>query len=263
MPGKRMLLMGSALCVVLVAGGLVWRYLLASGAVTTATASPGATLLFGRPVLPTLHHPFIEFLKLVAAFLIGELVTTVHRVTHRGKPLDVAIQQAQVLLCVAGALMMIIIGDSLARAFGVAGGASIVRFRTPVQDPKDSMILFLALGLGMACGLGAFAIAGLGTAFLCTVLVWLSYSATERPRAMMLRVSAGAAGFPRAHVESVLSLHGIQFEAREVSDGAGLEVSYKVSLDRDLSIDELNEELREGGGAGITGLAWEKAKKQG
>ena len=74
------------------------------------------------------------------------------------------------LLCVSGAMMMIIIGNSLARAFGIAGAASIIRFRTPVDDPKDVTILFLLMGLGMSSGLGAFAVAGLGTAFLCIAL---------------------------------------------------------------------------------------------
>ena len=63
-------------------------------------------------------------------------------------------EQAQTLLCVSGAMMMIIIGNSLARAFGIAGAASIIRFRTPVDDPKDVTILFLLMGLGMSSGLG-------------------------------------------------------------------------------------------------------------
>ncbi len=53
------------------------------------------------------------------------------RAARRANP---ALEQAQVLLCVSGALMMIIIGSSLARAFGIAGAASIIRFRTPVED---------------------------------------------------------------------------------------------------------------------------------
>ena len=81
-----------------------------------------------------------------------------------------ALDQAQVLLCVAGALMMIIIGSNLARAFGIAGAASIIRFRTPVEDPRDITVLFILMGLGMAAGLGGFALAGLGTLFLCATL---------------------------------------------------------------------------------------------
>jgi len=63
---------------------------------------------------------------------------------------SVALEQAQILLCVFGALMTIVIRDSLARAFGIAGAARLIGFRTPVEDPIDTIILFLSLGLGMA-----------------------------------------------------------------------------------------------------------------
>jgi hypothetical protein len=96
---------------------------------------------------PTPVHrlqPFIELGKLVAAALIGALVSAVHEPVSRDRPRS--LEQAQVLLCVAGAMMMIIIGNSLARAFGIRGAAGIVRFRTPVDDPKDVTILFLLRG---------------------------------------------------------------------------------------------------------------------
>jgi hypothetical protein len=103
-------------------------------------------------------QPFIELSKMIAAALIGALVTAIHHPVGRDRPKS--LEQAQTLLCVSGAVMMIIIGNSLARAFGIAGAAGIVRFRTPVDDPKDVTILFLLMGLGMATGLGAFAVAG-------------------------------------------------------------------------------------------------------
>ena len=73
---------------------------------------------------------------------------------------------AQILLCVSGAMMMVLINDSLARAFGIAGAASLVRFRTPVDDPRDAAVMFLLIGLGMASGLGAFMLAGGGAAMV-------------------------------------------------------------------------------------------------
>ena len=96
-------------------------------------------------------------------------------------------EQAQTLLCVSGAMMMIIIGNSLARAFGIAGAASIIRFRTPVDDPKDVTILFLLMGLGMSTGLGSLAVAGLGTAFLCITLLALDQVARQSARVMVGR----------------------------------------------------------------------------
>jgi len=258
-PGRlgRIMLVGVVVCLGLVWGGLIWRDLLLTG------KFPDFLTLKSVPqILPTLHHPFLELLKLVAAFLIGGVLTNVHRYTRHGqKPVGRSIEHAQVLLCIAGALMMIIIGDSLARAFGIAGGASIVRFRTPVEDPKDAMILFLSLGLGMSCGLGAFAVAGLGTAFMCGVLVFLARPEPRRPRAMMLSLASSAAEFPTAHVQRVFERRGIQFETREVSHGDAAEVKYKVRLDPDLSLDALSDELRQGGDPGIKSVVWEQVKK--
>jgi hypothetical protein len=211
----------------------------------------------------TQHHPFIELLKLISAFLIGLVITAVHgRRTHSEAPLGVSMQHAQILLAVSGALMMIIIGDSLARAFGIAGAASIIRFRTPVEDPRDTIILFLLLGLGMSCGLGAFAVAGLGTAFLSVALLLLDRFQVKKPRAMNLAICADGANFPTAHVQDVFSRHGIRYETREISHGNEAGVKYRVHLDETVSLENLSEELRNSDAAGIKAVVWEKAKKR-
>ena len=115
-------------------------------------------------------HPMFESLKMFAAALIGFAVTGVRRVTRRDVARTRSLEPAQILVCVCGALMIIVIGNSLPRALGLAGGASIIRFRTPVKDAQDSTILLMLLGLGMACGLGEYEIAGAGTAFVCLLL---------------------------------------------------------------------------------------------
>src|SRR5207249_8046780 len=143
------------------------------------------------------------------------LITAIHQPAARERARSM--EQAQTLLCVSGAMMMIIIGNSLARAFGIAGAASIIRFRTPVDDPKDVTILFLLMGLGMSAGLGAFAVAGLGTAFLCTMLLALGQGSVPKSRAMLVGVAASGTEFPWAHVEGVFARNNIVGEAREIS----------------------------------------------
>jgi anti-anti-sigma factor len=244
---------GSAFCSALVWGGTAWF--------GPASAVP-AQLDFGLEdtALPA-SQPFLALLELVIAALIGLLVTVVHRPTLRDQPLSRSMVQAQVLLCVAGAMVMIIIGNSLVRAFGIAGAASIIRFRTPVEDPKDITILFLLMGLGMAAGLGAFAVAGLATAFLCVVLLVLDHlPSEEKPRAMIVELVAEGREFPTVHVESVFARNGIIFEPRDVSQGKEAAVKYHVALDKRLSLDELSAQLT-GGAAAIKSVAWKNAKK--
>jgi len=210
--------------------------------------------------LPVHRHPFLELAKLVAAALIGALVTAIHQPVSRDRPRS--LEQAQILLCVSGAIMMIIIGNSLARAFGIAGAAGIVRFRTPVDDPKDVTILFLLMGLGMATGLGAFAVAGLATAFLCIALLMLEQAATQRTRLMSVEMSAPGRQFPTRHVEAVLVRNEVVFEPREISQGkTNITVKYHAWLDPRASLDELSAQIM-AEGAGVESVSWDQVKRE-
>ncbi|MGH8630878.1 MAG: DUF4956 domain-containing protein, partial [Burkholderiales bacterium] len=217
----------------------------------------------GSPPAVTLSMALWQLLKLAAAAVLGLGITVVHKHYHRDKPLPRSLEQAQVLLCVAGALMMLIIGDSVARAFGVAGAASIIRFRTPVEDPKDTTLLFLLLGVGMACGLGAYWMAGLGSLFLCVMLVLLDRFGERKARTMMLEVVASGAEFPSEHVHRVLGATADFYEAREVAQGDEASVRYQVTLDPGASLSYLSQQLMSDGTAGVKSVAWEAPKRPG
>jgi anti-anti-sigma factor len=248
---------GAALCGTLVWVGLRWPMQLVGIDPVTQEA-----LESGRKMAIPLHpvQPFIELSKLVAALLIGALVTAIHVPVSRDRPRS--LEQAQTLLCVSGAMMMIIIGDSLARAFGIAGAAGIVRFRTPVDDPKDVTILFLLMGLGMATGLGAFAVAGLGTAFLCLSLLVLDRLATQKTRTLALEVSAPGRVFPTAQVEAILVRNAVVFEPREIQQGKNdVTVKFHTWLDPRTSLDDLSAQFM-AEGTGVSSVSWDQVKRE-
>jgi anti-anti-sigma factor len=208
-----------------------------------------------------LAHPLFELAKLVAAAIIGMLVTVVHRQHRHERSANPALDQAQVLLCIAGALMMIIIGNSVARAFGIAGAASIIRFRTPVEDARDITILFILMGLGMAAGLGALAVAGLGTLFLCAMIPILNVFSSERPRQMLVEIIADEREFPTAHVHHVFAINAILFEPREVSQGDEATAKYLTTLKPTDSLEDLSAQLMGDGKKGIKNVSWSPPKR--
>lgn len=197
--------------------------------------------------------------QMTAAALIGLLVTAVQREVQRDRPMNRSMEQAQVLLCVSGALMMIIIGNSLARAFGIAGAAAIIRFRTPVDDPRDTTILFLLLALGMAAGIGALPVAGVGTLALCALLPALDWFTGVTPRTASVECTAKGPEFPVQEVRSVFDRMGIPAEAREHVTGDIPRIKYVVSLAPAHRLEDLTEALIRD--AHLTGVAWDVRKK--
>ena len=197
--------------------------------------------------------------QLTAAALIGLLVTAVQREVQRDRPLNRSMEQAQTLLCVSGALMMIIIGNSLARAFGIAGAAAIIRFRTPVDDPRDATILFLLLALGMSAGIGALPVAGLGTLALCVLLPALDWFSGVTPRAASVECTAAGPEFPVQAVRGVFARLNIPADAREFVTGDLARMKYVVSLAPYHRLEDLTDALVKG--AGLTAVAWDIRKK--
>jgi hypothetical protein len=211
---------------------------------------------------PTQIHGLTEAGRLLVAASIGAMIVAVQRWTRRGRPLTRSMEQAHVLLCLAGALMMLIVGDSVARAFGIAGAAAIVRFRTPVEDPRDITVLFLLMALGMAAGLGLLPVAALGTAFVCGCLLVLPHGQGERPRAMKVALVAEGRQFPSTHVLKIFAAHQIAAEPLEFSHGKHASVRYRALLDRKTSIDVVSAQLLAGGAAGLSSVSWETPKKE-
>lgn len=251
----RVVIAGFGLCIVLVWAGVRWPHVLAVPGI--AAYLPGEALKDAPPI-----YPFLELLKLAVAALLGIVITSVHKYYHRDKQMSRSLEQAETLLCVAGALMMIIIGGSMARAFGVFGAASLIRFRTPVEDPKDTTILFLLLGIGMACGLGSFGVAGLATLFICVFLFVLDHLGEQKPRAMIIDLKSEGPEFPTTHVESIFAAYGVIFEPREVTHGKETSIRYYVSLLPNTPLDYMSDQLLAEGHSGIRSISWESPGKR-
>jgi anti-anti-sigma factor len=253
----RITVSGTLLCGTLVWLGLRWPNQLAGINEIAGEVIGGTKTGPAIPVHP--FQPFIELGKLVVAALIGLQITQIHQ--PAGRERGRAMEQAQVLLCVSGAMMMIIIGNSLARAFGIAGAASIIRFRTPVEDPKDVTILFLLMGLGMSSGLGAWAVAGLGTAFLCIALVALDHMSSQKARVMSVEIQATGREFPTTHVEGVFARNQVVWEPREISQSGDVTVKYHTWLDPRTSLEDLSSQLMSDR-AGVQSVSWEHPKRE-
>ncbi|MGE3808211.1 MAG: DUF4956 domain-containing protein [Gemmataceae bacterium] len=109
---------------------------------------------------------FATFYSFVIAFTYAR--------TYSGKKFSRNFAHSIILLGVLVSLVIAIIGNSVARAFGVFGALSIIRYRVPIRDPKDITFVLASVVVGLACGVQEYPEAGLATLFLI-VLVTVIY----------------------------------------------------------------------------------------
>lgn len=111
--------------------------------------------------------------NLFVALLCGLLISIVYRAIYNGPNYSPKFVQGMVVLSMITALVIMVIGNNLARAFGLVGAMSIIRFRTAVKDTHDIVFIFFALAAGMAAGVGLRLIAFSGTIFIGIVMLGL------------------------------------------------------------------------------------------
>ena len=125
------------------------------------------------------------FLRMALATLLGACVA--YRIWRPLMPFtsppSTQGAQTQTMIAAAGALMVVVIGDNVARAFGLVGLGSFIRFRSGISDPRDAAVMFVMIGIGMACGLGLPIMAIAGTVFVCVLLI--VFDATSRRRSVV------------------------------------------------------------------------------
>jgi hypothetical protein len=136
-------------------------------------------------------HVATILLRLGAASLLGAFLAyrPWRKLLSGAKPVETQTAQSQMLIAVAGVVMVVVIGESTARAFGLVGLGAFVRFRSGLKDPRDAAAMFVMIGIGMSCGLGLLPNAVLVTVFVG--LVMLVLDATKGPDRTRVRLALG------------------------------------------------------------------------
>ncbi len=129
-----------------------------------------------RELIETFSEPLQLLIIFSLATLLGLIIAWTYHKTHRGFSYSQSFSITLIIMTVITALIIVLIGDNIARAVGVFGAFSIVRFRTAVKDPRDTAFVFYCLAAGLAVGAGSFMIGIMGTIFIAALIFALHFS---------------------------------------------------------------------------------------
>jgi hypothetical protein len=163
--------------------------------------------------------------------------------------------QTQIMLAIVGALVMLVVGASLARAFGIAGAASLVRYRAKVSDPKDASVMLSALGIGLASGVGLYWLASAATAFIVLVLAGLEWVEPRPHDEFQLKVRHRKARELRPQIERLLRRARLRHELRTSADD---ELTYAVQVPVGRSLKPISDAMADMDRENHPGIEWDK-----
>ncbi len=211
------------------------------------------------PQLLQSHFDMVEraVLALPVATALGAMLA--FRPRRRGTPPRSApVIETQIVLAVVGATVMLVVGSSLARAFGIVGAANLIRYRAKIEDPKDAVVMLSTLSMGLCCGVELYGLALFATVFLLGVL-WATESIEpELTKHFELKVTAGDdPGALRSDIEAILRRYHVKFELRTL---AQKEVIYDTELPLHTRTDRIANAIVSIGKNGETEVAWDEKK---
>lgn len=205
---------------------------------TLFTSGIGETLTIGKTLL------------IIAASLIcGLAISQVYIFTHKKEGYSSSLPVTFIMLPAIISIIILLIGDNIARAFSLAGAFSLIRFRSAPGDPKDIAYVFFSLAVGLACGMGYIGYAGLFAVILGGVMLILNqtkYAGTQNT-SMQLKVTVPENLNYEGLLDDILNQYTRSWQLNRVktSDfGTLFSLFYNIEFDRKYSQKTFLDELR-------------------
>jgi len=186
--------------------------------------------------------------NLLVALVCGIIIALVYRFIYKGPSYSSTYVNSLVMLTLITSVVILVIGNNLARAFGLVGAMSIIRFRTAVRDVQDIVFIFFALSIGMASGVGLHLIALSSTLIISLIIVILVTFNFGNPRKQefLLQITYATSGACESKIHDILKKYSGKYKLVNLKNmgGENVEAFYHVGYKTKKHSGELLRDLR-------------------
>ncbi len=139
--------------------------------------------------IPTLSLPLVDFLKIFGVSVACALIISLTYIFSRRKTgYRPSVVSSIMLLTPAVCLIMLVVGDSAARAISIGGGIAFIRYRTTFEDSRDLTHILVALAAGIACGTGLVGLALYSVIIICFISAVISFVNFGKIKSSVMRL---------------------------------------------------------------------------
>ena len=170
----------------------------------------------------------IVLMTLAMAFIVGLFILLIYRLTFGGVIYSKSFGTSLVMLAMVTSLIIMVISGNLMLSLGMVGALSIVRFRTAVKDPIDTIYMFWAIAAGIVFGAGLYIAGIVGSAAIGVLLVLFNLFRSKKnyPFMLVIRFDEGS----KKEVQSVLrKMPPGKLKSKIVSEGT-IELTIEMNI---------------------------------
>lgn len=185
----------------------------------------------------------------LSSLALGVFISLIYIFTHRRETYSSSFTVALIMLPAIIAMIILLVGNNVARAFSLAGAFSLIRFRSAPGDSKDISYVFFSLGVGLACGMGYIGYAALFAVILCGFMVILSAVKFGRGKtaAMRLKIVLPESMDYQGVFDEIMDQYTESFKLTKVKTsefGSLFELVYEIVLKRGADTKGFIDKLR-------------------
>lgn len=187
-------------------------------------------------------------ITILVAVVLGGIISFTYMKTNQ-RDYTQSFTLTMVVLPIIVAVIILLIGSNVARAFSLAGAFSIIRFRSAAGDPKDIAYVLFTMAAGLACGGGYFAYAVLFTLILCLLMFILNRFnfGVRKTLQKTLKVTIPEnLGYEEAFAE-VFKKYNVSYELKKIRTtelGSLYELVYTITIDHLTNQKEFLDDIR-------------------
>lgn len=193
--------------------------------------------------------PLNACLIILSSLLLGLLISLTYLATHRKEGYARSFPVTLIMLPAIIAIIILLVGNHVARAFSLAGAFSLICFRSAPGDPKDIAYVFFTLGVGLARGMGYISYAVLFAVILCAVMACLQAVRFGQPKTTQMTLKITVPENLNFHglFDDLLEQYTVSWTRRKVKTcdfGSLFEVVYDIQLKDEAGQKEFLDAIR-------------------
>lgn len=183
------------------------------------------------------------------SIILGLVISFVYIKTHKREGYVPSFAVTLIMLPAIISIIILLVGNNVARAFSLAGAFSIIRFRSNPGEPKDISYVFFTLAVGLACGTGYIGYAVIVTVILCAVVIVLDVTkfAMPKTKSMQLKITVPEDLNFNNVFDDILGRYTTSWNIEKIKTkdfGSLYELCYRIQVSEDMDQKKFMDDLR-------------------